>query len=254
VLSLDKEVHLVRMSLCRWATAALPLVAALLFTSGTARAQTIGAKGQLVIDQLSGFRVTTSGNLDYYGPLGFSTRSFTERDFDNTRTQDVTTHETTFWFAPSADFFVIDHLSVGGLIELATTSSSVNVNTNGASASTSLPGTTDFTFLPRVGWMFNIGERLAIWPRGGLGYISRQHDIPNGTATVTDSFNGFIFDVDVGFLVRFTDGWFIKAAPEISFVPGGSHSSTNNTGVEVSADASTFQFAGVAGIGVYLDL
>ena len=227
--------------------------------SGTAHALVppagqLGQKGELVVDQVSGFRMSTDGNLSYYGPIGFSVRSVTERDFDTNQTVDNTLHRTTFWLAPSADIFVIDHLSVGGLIEFSTTSSSLDVKTNGTTLNIPQPTTTNFTFMPRVGWMFPISEKFGIWPRAGLGFISRQTNYNDATNTTRDTLSGFMLDLDVGFLFRFSEGWFLKAAPELSVVPAGGHSQTDNNGVTRSADASVFQFAGVTGIGIYLDL
>src|SRR5882762_6194404 len=82
-----------------------------------------GQRGQLAIDSLMGFRIGASSGIAYAGPLGFALQSYTEHDLGNNNNNNETTvHQTTFWFAPEADYFVIDHLSVGGLIEIASTS------------------------------------------------------------------------------------------------------------------------------------
>ena len=216
---------------------------------------TIGARGQLAIDQISGFRVSTDGSLSYYGPLGFSTRSYDAGSLVPNR-GDTTLHYTTFWLAPSADYFVIDNLSVGGLLELSTTSSSIDFPTgNGATQNISQPTTTNVTILPRVGYLIGLSNRFAIWPRGGLGYISRQSVNPSvDPANATkDSFGSFIMDVDVGFLFRLSNTFFIKAAPELTFSLGGSHS-VEEANVTRSANASIFQFGLVSGIGGFIDL
>src|SRR5512140_1434097 len=88
---------------------------------------TMGAKHTLSIEQVAGFRVNASG-FSYAGPIGFATQSATETQFGNGG--DVTVKTTSFWFAPSADFFVIDQLSLGGVIELTTQSQSVTTNPN----------------------------------------------------------------------------------------------------------------------------
>jgi hypothetical protein len=215
---------------------------------------TLGQKGELVIDQVSGFRMTTDGNLNYYGPIGFSIRSITERDFPTNRTIDNTLHLSTFWFAPSADIFVIDHLSIGGLIEFTTTSATADNTINGTTNSVTLPTTNTFTIEPRVGWMFPISSHFGIWPRLGIGYTSHQFDNLNGNLYTRDSLTSFILDFDCGFIFRFGEGWFLKAAPQLAFAPGGTHSQTDPNGNTRSADASMFQFSGLTGIGVYLDL
>jgi hypothetical protein len=219
----------------------------------------LGARGTLAIDQLSGFRASTIGGVSYAGPIGFSIQTFGENALVGQGKQTI--HYTNFWLAPSADYFVIDHLSIGGLIEVVATSSSVDVqaNPNAATQSFSLPSTTNFTFLPRVGWMFPLSDRFGIWPRAGIGYASRQSASANNNFANTskDTYSSLIFDIDVGFLYRVNENWFLRAAPEITFGVGGTHSVSGDFGngtATTSASASLFQFAGVAGIGVLWDL
>src|SRR6476661_413403 len=89
-----------------------------------------GAKHTLAIDQISGFRASAVGGISYAGPLGVSFQRVGATSLSGNGTEDVT-HSTTFWITPSVDYFVIDHLSIGGLVELSTTSSSVdNINAN----------------------------------------------------------------------------------------------------------------------------
>lgn len=211
-----------------------------------------GERGQLWIDQISGFRVTPTG-LNYYGPIGFSVRSFSEKEFTTRADIDDTVHASTFWIAPSADYFVTNHFSVGGLIMFATTSNSADSTNNGVTTTVSQPTTNDFVFLPRFGGMIDINEQFGIWPRGGIGYASHQQNVVNGNLFVRDTLSGFILDIDCGFVWRFTENFFVRAAPEISFLPGGSHSVDLN-GTSQSNSASAWQFAGVTGIGGILPL
>jgi opacity protein-like surface antigen len=236
---------------------------AALFASSTARADItppttgMGDKGQLWLDQLSGFRVGTSSTVgaqvDYYGPIGFNVTSVSEDCFGTNCNTTTTLHQTTFWLAPSADIFVIDHLSIGGLIEFSTTSASQDLQQGGTTSSGPLPSTTNFTFEPRAGWLFALSDRFGIWPRLGLGYASRQRDDQNGPVFVRDSKQGVILDLDAGFIWRITDSFFLKAAPDLAFLPGGSHSETLNN-VSLSSNASIFQFSVVTGIGAIIDL
>jgi hypothetical protein len=214
----------------------------------------MGNRGTLAIDQLSGFRASSIGGITYAGPIGFSFQSYGQTDLGN-NPGSQTTHYTNFWIAPSADFFVIDHLSVGGLVEVSTTSSSIDVKptANGATTTFTLPSTTNVTLIPRVGWLFPITERFGIWPRGGIGYASRQTLTRPDTNGQRDSYSSAVIDIDCGFLFRVNDSWFFRAAPEVTFGLGGTHSIGNNNAT-TSADASLFQFAGVAGIGVMWDL
>jgi len=211
-----------------------------------------GTKGQLAIDSLMGFRIGAFSGVSYAGPLGFSTQSYSADDVTNNNAQ-TTTHTTTFWFAPAADYFILDRLSVGGLIEVASTSRTDKTKTtnngNTVEREEDRPTTTAFTLLPRVGYMFPITSRFAIWPRGGIGYATRQNVI----ATGKESFSAFIFSADVPVIFRINETFFLSAAPEFTVSLGGEHSlPVNNT--SRSADASFFQFGLVTGLGVLLDL
>jgi hypothetical protein len=223
----------------------------------------MGAKGTLAIDDLSGFRMGSVGTgnpgvnygVSYTGILGFSVQSVGENDFNTGVT--TTAHYTSIWIAPSADYFVIDHLSVGGLLAIESTSASLDVPTGAGNATTTfnLPGTTSITFLPRVGWLFGISDRFGIWPRLGVGYGSHAQTILNGANpgnSTTDTFSTFLVDVDVGFLYRITENWFLRGAPELTLAPG-SHSQTI-ANVSRSAGESLTQFGIVGGIGVMWDL
>ena len=210
----------------------------------------LGNKGTLSIDQLSGFRISAIGGISYAGPIGFAIQSFGEKDAVGTGK--TTLNTTSIWIAPSADFFVIDHLSIGGVIEVISTSSSVDTqaNANAGTVTTNLPATTAITFLPRVGWMFGITDRFGIWPRIGLGYGSRGSVDNNGRK---DTVSGFLTDLDVGFVYRINENFFFRAAPQVTLGLGPSHSVTVG-GTTFSNDASLFQFAGVAGFGAMWDL
>ncbi|HEX7604382.1 MAG TPA: hypothetical protein VF316_22340, partial [Polyangiaceae bacterium] len=135
-----------------------------------------GGKGQLVLEQIAGFRAggaagPGSSGVSYAGFLGFNYSRYSQNSGDPQGGYTAYRY-TSFWIAPSADFFPIDHLSIGGLLELSTTSSSLDDKQTATAPvqNISLPTTTNFTILPRVGWMFGIGDRFGIWPRVGAGY------------------------------------------------------------------------------------
>ena len=213
-----------------------------------------GGRGQLSIDELTGFRLATTG-VSYAGPIGVSFQRFGTDDFGVSNRTTVE-HTTTFWLAPAADYFVIEHLSVGGLVEIVSTSGSVDTpNGSGtATVSNDLPSTTAFTILPRVGYMIPLGDRGGIWPRGGLGYASRQFVFNAGANATKQTFSSVIVDIDVGFLFRLNETFYLMGAPDVTFGLGGSHSATANNGASVSASASLFQFGLLSSLGVFLDL
>jgi hypothetical protein len=141
-----------------------------------------GGKGQFVFDQISGFRASAApspnGAFSYSGMVGFAFSKFSYDNFDGGG-GNVSYTYTSFWLAPSLDWFPIDHLSIGGMVEISTTSASRadKPTANAATRTVDLPTTTNFTLLPRIGYMIPIGGetgRFAIWPRVGAGYASRQ--------------------------------------------------------------------------------
>jgi hypothetical protein len=216
----------------------------------------MGSKYTLVIDQLSGFRASAfngGAGFSYAGPIGIMHQSYTQHRFNNTG--DDVTRTTTIWLSPSADIFLFDFpLSIGALFEISSTSGSFDRqqgNTN-TTVTTDLATTTSITFLPRVGYLFSINDRFGIWPRGGIGYASRQTTNP-ADPTTKESVNGFVTEVDVGFLWRPVESVFLRLGPEVAFSLGASHTATTG-GTSTSADASVFQIGILGGLGVMFSL
>jgi hypothetical protein len=243
------------------------VAAAALSSSTPARAQTdirtpIGSKSSIVLDDLAGFRASSVGGVGYSGPLGIATQSQSEdipSGNANSSGGSDTFHWTTIWFAPSLDYFVIDHLSIGGLIEIASTSESFSQSLVGSTTTTTnLPTTTNVTVLPRVGWMFNLTDRWALWPRGGLGYSVRtvaEPTVANGggvQTNSTDSFSGFVIDLDASLIFRVSQMFFLRATPELTFVPGSHTLTSGNT--STSYGATLFDFTADIGFGLNWNL
>jgi hypothetical protein len=207
--------------------------------------RTLGSKHTLVIDDLSGFRASSVGGVAYSGPIGFSIQSFSEGipAPSGASGGSYTYHYTSFWFAPSADYFLFDHLSIGLLLEIATTSGNYDQSLFGAATTNhSLPSTTDFTFLPRVGWMIPLGDHWGVWPRIGLGYGT--HSSASATTAGSDSYGAFLLDLDAGVVYRMTATWFLRAAPELTFGPGSHSIQSGNTSVSLGASLVDFAVAG----------
>jgi hypothetical protein len=214
----------------------------------------LGGRGQLVIQQVAGFRAGTAaspsgGGFSYSGLVGFNYSSYTQTQPGATDASD-TYGFTSFWIAPSADFFPIDHLTIGGLVEFSVTMNSLTRKVAAGSQSVDLPTTLNFTILPRIGWMFALGDRFAIWPRIGAGFASKQFASSNANVTSKFTFAGFVLDVDTTFLFRFNETFFAGLTPEFTFIPGSTTYSVNNT--STSASASAISFSVLGGIGVIL--
>ncbi|MEO7109912.1 MAG: hypothetical protein ABI183_05700 [Polyangiaceae bacterium] len=211
-----------------------------------------GGKGQLVFDNITGLRGDVSDGVSYAGDVGFSIQSLAVNEtLPGGVTATETIHATTFWLAPQADYFVINHLSIGGLVEIASTSRSASVPVNGAVTQTQdLGSTTDITLLPRLGWMFALGDRFGIWPRAGIGYASRHGDI-GGAGNST--FSGVVLNATCPFLYRINETFFVELSPDLTFIPG-SVSQTNNANQTQSVSGTYFDFAATGGLGIMLDL
>lgn len=212
-----------------------------------------GERGQLSVDTLVGLRLSGSG-VAYAGPIGFLTSSASEDSANNNQTLTTTSSSRTLWLAPSADYFVIDHLSVGGFIEVANTATSIETKGGPVTTTVDLPSTTSFTLMPRVGYLIPIGERFGVWPRGGVGYFSRQTVSANVNNNAKQTFSAVGTQIQVPFLFRITETFYLHASPDLIFTFGGSSSTTNNANTTVSFDARAFQFGLFSGLGALIDL
>ena len=89
--------------------------------------------------------------------------------------------------APSADYFVIPNLSIGGIIGVATGSTDVG---GGVSADT-----TKFIISPRIGYVVRLADSLSLWPRLGIQYVHTS--LSSGGQSATESSVPLIVDVPV---------------------------------------------------------
>jgi hypothetical protein len=210
-----------------------------------------GAKGQFAFDQISGFRATLLDGVGYTGLLGFRLDRQAYDVPNGTRVY----RALSLWLAPTADYFVVDHLSLGLAFEIVRTTSSVEFPINSNTTQTvDLPTTFGVTIVPRVGYMLSPSNRFGIWPRAGFGYFTKQQIDPsnNPTTSTRATFSGVLFDFDVGLLYRPTEELFLKAAPELAFSVGASRSSETGN-VKTSVDASFLQAGVSVGVGVLID-
>ncbi|HVJ92331.1 MAG TPA: hypothetical protein VM580_21170, partial [Labilithrix sp.] len=126
---------------------------------------------------------------------------------------------TSLWLAPSADIFVTEHLSVGGLIEISHTWGAAE----GGGKRLELPSTTSMTFLPRVGFYVPFNDRIGLWPRAGFGYASVESVsfLSTGSAPTRETFSAMILDVDLSLVYRFGETFFLRTGPELGVTLGG---------------------------------
>lgn len=206
--------------------------------------------GHLVLDQLSGLRIQSTNGFSYAGPIGIAFRS----DKSDSLTPGGPASETSttnLWLAPSADVFVTDHLSLGGLIEIGHTWGAIE----GGGQRLELPGTTSMTFLPRVGFYAPLTDRIGLWPRAGVGWSSVESVsyLSTGSAPVRETFRAMMLDVDLSVVYRFGETFFMRAGPEIGVTLGGRREVESN-GTSSGAGGSVLQISGVIGFGMNLEL
>jgi hypothetical protein len=206
--------------------------------------------GHLVLDPLSGLRIAPSSGMSYAGPAGIAFRS--------EKTDSLTpggpaseTSTTTLWLAPSADVFVTDHLSLGGLVEVTHMWGAVE----GGGQRLELPATTSMTFLPRVGFYVSFTDRLGLWPRAGLGWSSAESVsfLSTGSVPSRETFRALSLDLDLSLVYRFSETFFMRAGPEIGVTLGGRRT-FEVSGASSGAGASVLQLSGVLGLGMNLEL
>jgi hypothetical protein len=171
-----------------------------------------GARGQLVLDDLLGLRLTTSSTLGtvftYGGLFGF-TRQRGETG--------ATSGETTrFWIAPSVDWFVADRLSIGGLAQYDRSWQKTDATTPGGSWEMSSHG---FTVEPRVGYVIPMGGAIALWPRVGFGYGYSESNIVGAPAGMTSTMDRSTWQghAELGVLFRLGAHGFLNLAPRVMY-------------------------------------
>ena len=207
-------------------------------------------KGHIVLDQLAGLRLNAASGFSYAAPMGISVRT-EKSDALVPGGASSETSTTSIWLAPSADVFVTDHLSVGGLVEI---NHSWGAVTSGGQR-LELPGTTSMTFLPRIGFYAPFSDRIGLWARAGVGWTSTESASfdSTGSIPVTQTFRSMILDVDATITYRFTEVFFMKAGPEIGVTFGG-RSEVSSSGQSAGAGSSVLQLGGALGFGMNIEL
>lgn len=225
----------------------LALVVASLLLTSRARAERdlivpFHEGGHVVLDQLAGLRLDTSG-FAYAAPAGIMMRTASTAGSEESTTS--------VWFAPAADVFVTDHLSVGGRVDVRHTWGTAEVN----GQRLELPGTTSMTFLPRVGFYAPFGDRIGLWARAGIGWTRTQavSFVAAGGAPTTETFRAMVLEVDASVVYRFNETFFMKAGPEIGVTFGGRREASTS-GVSTGGSASVLQLGGTLGFGMNIEL
>jgi hypothetical protein len=183
---------------------------------------TFGAAGQLAIDAQgatplyisaapggAGGSVGTGYGLTPF--IGWTLHKTSEPDLGGPH-DDV--KSSIFYINPGIDYFVIDHLSIGGEVLLAFTGTSVTHHQPGRPDTTGDgQGGTHFGLLPRVGYDVPIGDKFSLWPRGGIGFI---HSGYSGNNQPDNSGTAWLFYADVYFCFHLVPNFFFGVGPGLT--------------------------------------
>ena len=156
----------------------------------------------------------------------------------------------------SLDYTVIPQLTVGGSIAVAFgLGGKEETKAGNVTTSVDAPSTTVFGFAPRVGYILDLNDSFAFWPRGGFGvyFVSATSDRLNNNATVTttDTTSFFSLDLDPQFVFTPFPHFGINAGPLVNIPLLGSVKHTTETGGTTTTrttDSKTFQLGITAGI------
>jgi hypothetical protein len=163
------------------------------------RVERFGARGHLVLPDLLGVSSGVSLGASYPGgAVGFSPTGVL--GFYTLPSLPGGPGISSIWFAPSADYFVAEGLSVGGVATVAV----LHVSPPGQEAVTSRA----YALRPRVGYAFALAEDVAWWPRATAGVAFVE---PGGPTTYT-------LGADLGFVFRMGRHALLDVGPTLAYV------------------------------------
>jgi hypothetical protein len=211
---------------------------AALFVSSSACAQTFGNKGQLAIsaERLFGF-YHDSQTVSLGAPVGDQTTKYDSFSFLSSGLG------AGFYAAPrvAGDYFIIDHLSIGGALGY----SHVSVSNPAINGTTTSVGTDSFLFAARAGWAYMFTDIIGIWPRGGFTYRTLNPGATSGHVLA------FTAEVPVVFtVIPHVAFW---AGPTLDLGITGSRSQTVGAAT-VSQDINATEIGIQTGMTAYFDL
>jgi hypothetical protein len=218
---------------------ALAAVFSTVFAARNAAAddEPMGQRGQFVVE---GNRLFT-----LLGYESFKTSNTTGNVTTSTTNSQVTfgitgTGAGTVFSIPrmGADFFVIDHLTVGGdLLFWTTLSKSTDDTIGGTTRSTNNPKQTLFGLAPRAGWYFGFNDNIGFWPRAGFSFFEAWVGGSDNSTTQ------WAIDVEPLFVLSPARHFAFSAGPVVGIPLTGSASTTLRNGpVQTTVSNDTTQF------------
>jgi hypothetical protein len=196
----------------------------------TAAGTTFGTQGQFAIDAQGGeaffgypWGVPVGGGAgggarpgfgQQYGLTPFIGWSFRNSSQPDNGADHQDNKQSFFYINPGVDYFVIDHLSLGGEVVFGLLGTSTTFHVRGQpDRSQDGPGATLFGIMPRVGYDIPIGSMFSLWPRGGIGF---QHISVSGGGVPDSSATAWFFYADVYFMFHFVEHFFFGVGPGLT--------------------------------------
>ncbi|HEY8078214.1 MAG TPA: hypothetical protein VIF62_29000, partial [Labilithrix sp.] len=141
-------------------------------TPKIAPADSLRASGRVVLDDVIG------GGL---APLSF-TIGWINVQSSTQESLGLKSTSTLLGFAPSADVFVYDGISIGGAISVSRMTQKSESSTPGMPTASAESTTTARSIAPRVGYAFRLSDDLLFWPRIHVAYGTSDTTNGDGAA------------------------------------------------------------------------
>jgi hypothetical protein len=231
---------------------AIAAVLAWLAAPGSASAQErFGDKHQLVIaaENLFGFTTERFGASPQTGDVSVTATHFNLL-FTGSRQQGIGL-STPVGPQVGGHFFVIPSLSIGGTIGYESRGASITTPVANGTLTVDQRDESTFVFVPKVGYVLSLNERLGFWFRGGIGF-ARVGSSGNNPSSMSDTFG--LISLDALFVVTPFQHFGFYVGPQGNLSFGGSHSQTAANGVETSFSSSYRSFSIGTGLFGYIDL
>jgi len=221
--------------------------AAALLASSSAWAQDFGKQRQLAIsaERLFGFTYNSTSVSLQGGDYDGSATSFSLLSSAPTASSPGAAPWAGYGSPRVAgDYFVIDHLSIGGALgyaHVSVTSQPPGLGNNETTQSGHV-----FTFAPRVGYAIAFNDMIGIWPRAGFTY--RSYSVENLSA------HNLALTLEAPFTFNVFPHVVFWGGPTLDLGFTGSASRDNGNGTTTSNDFHSTEFGIQTALLVYFDL
>ncbi len=153
------------------------------------------------------------------------------------------------------DYTVIPKLTLGGSIYVyfQAGNSTTTTAANGVQTTTDNGKLTYWGFAPRVGYILNLSDVVAFWPRGGISYnnASNGGSVVNGVQAGSSSANQFALDLEPTFVFIPLPHVGFTATAAVDIPLTGSVNVTLGNNVNTSVDLSELHIGAHVGLLVY---